>query len=98
MDDVTKGYEQRASKRTYCAHCRGDQKHEDRFDPALAAWVSICTVCEMVELADDELAKRGRAYNAPVREDQRPKPSKKPDTIADTPADILGIGGLGAVD
>ncbi len=63
MDAETLNYKKRKSKRTYCTHCRKEQKHHCCFDPHIKKWVEICTCCEMVELADDELTKIGTDYN-----------------------------------
>ncbi len=71
MDQETKGYESRNSSRTFCTHCGRDTEHKCVKDPNLKQWVEICLVCEMVELADDELSKIGKSYEKASKGNRR---------------------------
>ena len=63
MDALTLSYKTRRAKRTWCPYCKTDRKHHACYDPDLEKWIEICTVCEMVELADSELTKLGLALD-----------------------------------
>lgn len=64
-------FKTKKSNRTFCAHCKKDQKHRCCFDPFIKKWIEICLKCEMVELSDNELTKQGTTYRKVVKLDGR---------------------------